>query len=363
MRIGAVMRGGVIVLLAGMTSLAGAQDYRPVFRPDRLKGPPPGPPNQVLVLGSPHLSSYKTLRSDALTPLLNRLSAWRPEAIATENLSGMQCESLRRYPARYEQGTLDYCPDTDAFGKTLGLDVPAATAAAERMLSDWPAAPTAAQRRRLAALFLAAGEPGSAMVQWLRLSGGERRAGDGLDAAMIAELTRRRTRPSETEWVGSALAARLGLERLYSVDDHSADFPTPPALEKAYETAITRVWDNPAGKRRRAILAPLEAGLAVPGGMLSLYRGYNTAAAQELAYRSDFGAALLEPSPQRFGRGYLGYWEVRNLRMVANVRDVLSLHPGTRLLAIVGASHKGYYEAYLNQMHDVQLVDAAKVLR
>ena len=32
--------------------------------------------------------------------------------------------------------------------------------------------------------------------------------------------------------------------------------------------------------------------------------------------------------------------------MVANIRDVLSQKPGTRLLAIVGASHKGYYEAY-----------------
>jgi predicted esterase YcpF (UPF0227 family) len=49
--------------------------------------------------------------------------------------------------------------------------------------------------------------------------------------------------------------------------------------------------------------------------------------------------------------------------MVSNIRDVLGRHPGKRLLAIVGASHKGYYEAYLNQMHDVRLVDAAKVLR
>jgi hypothetical protein len=49
--------------------------------------------------------------------------------------------------------------------------------------------------------------------------------------------------------------------------------------------------------------------------------------------------------------------------MVANIRDVLGQTPGTRLLAIVGASHKPYYEAYLNLMHDVQLVDAAEVLR
>ena len=33
------------------------------------------------------------------------------------------------------------------------------------------------------------------------------------------------------------------------------------------------------------------------------------------------------------------------------------------LLAIVGASHRGYDEAYLDPKHDVRLVDAAGALR
>jgi len=49
--------------------------------------------------------------------------------------------------------------------------------------------------------------------------------------------------------------------------------------------------------------------------------------------------------------------------MVANIREVLGRNPGTRLLAIVGASHKGYYEAYLSQMRDVTLIDVLPVLR
>jgi hypothetical protein len=355
--------GATAAVLASLAAAAGAQDYTPNFHPDRLKGPPSGPPSQVLVLGSPHLSAYKDLRPSAVTPLLDRLAAWRPQAIAVEDVSGLQCEAMRRYPSRYAESVAQYCPDPTAAGKALGLDVPAATAAADQMLRDWPTTPTAAQRRHLAAIFLAAGEPGSAMVQWLRLADAQRHAGDGLDNAMVAELARRRLRPGETEWVGAALAARLGLERLHSVDDHTADSPTPPALEKAYEAAITRAWDNPAVKQRMATYAPLEARVSAPGGLPALYRAFNMPELQEMAYRSDFGAALVEPSPERFGRGYVGYWEVRNLRMVANIRDVLSLHPGTRLLAIVGASHKGYYEAYLNQMHDVRLVDAAAVLK
>jgi hypothetical protein len=82
-----------------------------------------------------------------------------------------------------------------------------------------------------------------------------------------------------------------------------------------------------------------------------------------LVFDSDFGAALNEPSPQHFGRGYLGYWETRNPRMAANIRDVIGLKPGMRMLVIVGASHKAYLEAYLNQMHDAHIVDALTVLR
>ncbi|WP_310101773.1 DUF5694 domain-containing protein [Sphingomonas sp. BE138] len=364
MRFGQGVMLGAATILCGMLAVAAsAQEYRPTFRPDRMKGPPAGPPNQVLVLGGPHLSAYKTLRRDALAPLLDRLAAWKPEAIATENLSGLLCDTMRRFPVRYSQSVAIYCPDPSAAGKALNLDVPAANAEAQRLLAAWPASPGAAQRRRLAAVFLAAGEPGSAMVQWLRLPSAERRVSDGLDVAMVAELERRWARPGETEWVGAALAARVGLERLYSVDDHSADSPTPPEQEAASDAAISHAWDNPAARERQAIARQLDADIGASGGVLALYRGANTARAQALAFQGDFGATLVEPSPQRFGRQYVGYWETRNLRMVANIRDVLGLHPGTRLLAIVGASHKGYYEAYLNQMHDVQLIDAEKILR
>jgi hypothetical protein len=33
------------------------------------------------------------------------------------------------------------------------------------------------------------------------------------------------------------------------------------------------------------------------------------------------------------------------------------------MLALVGASHKGYHEAYLDQMHDLRLVSSDEVLR
>lgn len=356
------MRMTALLLSMTLCGSAAAQAWQPDFNASAFKGPASGPANEVLVLGSPHLSQLpKTFQAASLTLLNERLAAWKPQVIAIEAVSGPQCDFMRRYPARYKDSIDTYCRDTAPARLATGLDVAAATEAAETLLAAWPAAPTPAQRRRLAALFFAGGEEASALVQWLRLPEVERRAGDGLDATLVGVLVKLETRTDESLMIGARLAVRLGLERLYAMDDHTADSATGD--EKAFGDALMKAWDNPATKQRTAVDKAQEGLLASAEGVLAMYRADNAPGQAALIYRSDFGAALNEPSVQRFGRQYVGYWETRNLRMAANIRDVLGMRPGQRMLVIVGASHKGYLESYLHQMHDVRIVDAAPVLK
>jgi hypothetical protein len=83
-----------------------------------------------------------------------------------------------------------------------GLDMPAAMAEVYKALRAWPAQATPSQRRRLAALFMAANDRASAYVQWLQLPEAERRAGDGLSSALVGQHPRNVPR---TPW-----RARLG---------------------------------------------------------------------------------------------------------------------------------------------------------
>jgi hypothetical protein len=218
-----------------------------------------------------------------------------------------------------------------------------------------------ARRRHLAAVFLAGGEQASAMVQWLRLPKAERHAGDGLDATLVGTLEALGTRRDESLQIAAVLAARLGLERVVAMDDHTADAPDPHQKEAG--AAISKAWDNPATKQRLQHYTALEGKLATPDDVLAMYRAYNDPSEAKLVFASDFGAALEEPSGQGYGRGYVAYWETRNLRMAANIREAIGTHPGSRTLVIVGASHKWYLQAYLNQMHDVRIVDTAPLLR
>jgi hypothetical protein len=342
---------------------AGAQD---IFDPSKLKGPAKGTPNEVLVLGTAHLKYLPaTFQPSSLKLLNERLLAWKPRIIAIETLSGTQCDYVRRYPQRYKDTIASYCGwDPAPARATTGLDVPAATFEADRLLASWPAAPTPSQRRRLAAVFLAGGEPVSALVQWLRLQESERHAGDGLDAALVATLEGRRFgrgARGEDTLIAAPLAAALGLERVVGMDDHTAD--APDVDPKAAGEAIGKAWDNPATAKRKKTDEEMGGKVGSPEGLMDLYRTLNDPAQARLVFDSDFGAALEEGSAQQFGRGYVTYWEVRNLRMAANIREALGAYPGSRTLVIVGASHKGYLEAYLNQMHDVRIVPASRVLR
>jgi len=356
------MRMTALLLSMTLCGSVAAQAWQPDFNASTFKGPASGPANEVLVLGSPHLSQLpKTFQAASLTLLNERLAAWKPQAIAIEAVSGPQCDFMRRYPARYKDSIDSYCRDTAPARLATGLDVPAATEAAEALLATWLDAPTPAQRRRLAAVFLAGGEEASALVQWLRLPEAERRAGDGLDAALVGVLLKLETRRDESLLIGARLAARLGHERLYAMDDHTADSASED--QKAFGNALMKAWDNPATKQRTAVDKAQEDLLASAEGVLAMYRADNAPGQGALVYHSDFGAALNEPSVQRFGRQYVGYWETRNLRMAANIRDVLGMRPGQRMLVIVGASHKGYLESYLHQMHDVRIVNAASVLK
>jgi hypothetical protein len=48
--------------------------------------------------------------------------------------------------------------------------------------------------------------------------------------------------------------------------------------------------------------------------------------------------------------------------MAANVLEAAGNQPGAKVLVITGSSHKSYFDLYLDQMHDIELVSIESVL-
>lgn len=323
-----------------------------------------GPRAQVMVLGTVHLGQMEgEFGPQAMEPLLAKLAAFAPDIITIEDISGEGCDLMARYPTVYDPESVGhFCSSPDKARAATGLDVPSAIAEAGRTLAVWPATPTPAQRRHLAALFLAANDDASALTQWLQLEQAERRAGDGLDDALVALLRGLETRDSESHQIAARLAAHLGLQRVHPVDDHTGDaIPIPDAEIEAFGKAIRQAWDSAAAQKQP--LRKREGELAKSGEILALYRYINRPDVRAIQSDGDFGAALRETSPEHYGQRYVAGWETRNLRMVANIRAAFRDKPGARVLSIVGASHKPWFDSLLGQMQGVDIVDAGQVLQ
>lgn len=319
---------------------------------------------QVLVLGSVHLSQMPdSFKADSLRPVIDRLLAFKPDVITIEAIAGEQCDLARRHPAVYGPKGLDnYCSDPISAKAATGLDVPAAIAEARKLLAQWPSKPAPAQRRHLAAVFLAANEDASALVQWLQLEPGERRVGDSIDAALVAQCDRMMSRKNESYLIAARVAAQLGLQRVHAVDDHTGDnVDIPDGQSDAFGKAVQGAWDS-GRVQGRAIMERYEV-LSKENDMLALYRYINRPDTLQVVVDTDFGASMRSTSPQRYPQIYVAGWETRNLRMVANVRAAFREHPGARVLSIVGSSHKPWFDSLLGQMQGVDIVDVEQVLQ
>ena len=353
----------LFALAAVQTFAAGT----PAFDPRQHKNEIAGRPAEILVLGTAHLSQLPHQVDPKLfEPLLDRLARFNPRIITVEGLSGEECDTLLRFKPQHGSDTWDtYCWPTNEIEKATGLTVSQAQAEADRTLSRWSGSPPPAQRRRLAMLFLASNDRGSAMVQWLRLQDTERHSGDGLTPAMVDILERKGKPLNENYTIAAALAARLGLERIYEVDDHTADTPLDENSPEgqAYAKAIEGAWKAKPAPSVRAQEDKLEANIRSGSDILALYRLMNEPETQRATIASDMGRNASFPSPELYGRQYVAWWETRNLRIVANIRSTLQRDPQGRVLSIIGATHKGYLDAYLNMMQDVRLVDAEQILR
>lgn len=356
----ALLAAGLALAAAGS---APAAPYRPLDLSAIDRAVPPQQRTRYAVLGTPHLAGMPdSFRPEYLAQLLDRLAAWRPDVITTEGLSGPQCELLQRYKANYPDVAEQYCWDAAEMERHSGISLTQAEAALPHALAEVSRAPTPAGRRHLAMLFLSANDRASALVQWLRLPEADRVAGDGLTPPLVALLEKVRAGRNEVYALSAVLAARLGHERVYPADDHTADALTAPGGE-AFGQAMQRIWDNPGSRALRPQIEAQGKAMSSPAGVLVQYRLENDPAQLRQHLDVDFHEALKDRSAEQWGRRYVAWWEVRNLRMAAAIRAAAAEAPGGKVLAVVGSSHKPYFERYLGQLHDATLVDVRDLLK
>lgn len=357
-----------LALLAGLLLPAPAwgQDTARPFDPRSEAAHVHGQATAAYVLGTAHLAQVEGFDPAALSGLLDRLEALAPDVITIEALGPETIFLMQAYDARYD-GAAGFFARAALEGVRLagaetGLDMAQARVAVDEALAGWPDTPAASGRRHLAALFAASGDIFSALVQWLRLDAAERIPGDGVTAELAALLGRVSASHNENVQIAVALAVRLGHERVYPADDHTASHlmgrvagPMTAALETP---EFASIFDHPV-----FTATDIDADdWRSPEAMLAYFRRLNAPEHGHMDVEGQWRVMIDRAWPQDAGRVRIAEWDTRNLRMTAHIREASADAVGGRVLVLVGAAHKPWLDAYLEMMTDMRSGDMLAVL-
>ena len=307
-----------------------------------------GQPTEVLVLGTQHLDH--TTSDAALQSTLRRLMAWKPDVVAIEVLPGELIDLYLQEGGRY--AGLQY----GGIVQARPLRVRAQT------LTGWGRSEAAAQaadpdlepaQRVLA--FLAAYEPWNALLHWT--------PDLTLPADIMASLRALAESPSEQTRLGVAVARPLGHQRLHHFDD----FTDSPVIEQKMEV-LSRVYETPEFKTQLAAHPCFAADQAAASRAQEaedywlMLCHLNSPEGVALNVDLESGLTLRMQVPGLENRSRLADWEARNLFMTARLRLATTGCPGGRVLALVGAAHKGPMEAALQALGtDIRLVGLSEL--
>ncbi|MDJ0364366.1 DUF5694 domain-containing protein [Hymenobacter sp. H14-R3] len=319
-----------------------------------------------MVFGLGHLDTAPaTFQLAWLEPVLCRLRAYQPDIILTEAMSGEQVMGLDAYAA-YHGTASQYAGPTLEMAKTAqaALHLTAAQALVQANELFKKGALTPAERRHLAGLFVAAAEPLSATVQWLRLPVAERVGADGVSPALAKQLHLWASLRNEMSSMAARLAADLGLERVYGAGDHLSDVTQPDfAALKAAVAAEPSQVDLFNHNTPTFHAVPEEAmKMATAAEVMPVLKWKNSPRFAELDADAQWFSMLRSEKMGRVGRQQVAAWEAQNLRMAVAMREATAPVPGGRALLIVGAAHKPFLEAYLRTFTDVELVSVPDLL-
>jgi hypothetical protein len=321
----------------------------------------PAGPTRILVLATFHLRQIKDRFDPAfLDAVVERLAAFHPAAIAVESLPGDFISSLEgqgqksplvqdlldRFAAR--QRTLGH----DAHNR-LRTDPVLAAAQVEKRFGAGPIQ----DRPALVMWLLAAYNFPSAVLQWSLLPAEEKASQTAVPPETAAALEEASRKVDETFALAGRLAARLGLPRLYPVDD----FEDLGAYERIDAVLEKEAADNPLLKAvagapvYREDEKRLEKALAARD-LLPVYEAYNSAERIQADVDAQWGVFLRTRFSGGEDRARLALWENRNLKIAARIQAVCSAYPGRNVLVIYGAAHKPFLESYLGRMMNTEIV-------
>uniref|UniRef100_A0A832G8E0 Uncharacterized protein n=1 Tax=Ignavibacterium album TaxID=591197 RepID=A0A832G8E0_9BACT len=211
------------------------------------------------------------------------------------------------------------------------------------------------QRLELIKNLLASYDIYSAALQWGYLLPEEKKKAE-LEIKIKEELEALLNSNDENSSIGIRLAKEKNIQKLYPINDYSDKFYLDKISDKLYEEMlISEVYLN----SRKDILdletdKILKQSLSTKN-LLPFFRHINSTEYILKSTNKNWGIYYRMFLDSGLDRARASLWEMKCLRIAANIREVSSFHPGKNILVIIDVSAKPFLEQYLKSLGDVKI--------
>ena len=326
----------------------------------------------VLVLATPHLSSYGTsFNTKTMANLLALLEKHGPDLIGIEALPPFLIHDMRNAGEVFEPTLNRFAGKIIELGlqmqETLDVDWNAANKHGRELLFALEEADDEMRetlRLKAIPVLIAQFNLHNAALHWGYLPIEQRNTVPHLTAEMREALDARLSSSNENNVIAMNLARRLGLQQIYPIDDHrDKELYMPIVAEFAEELGRNDVASKEPWKPFFNSVDERQKRAYDSGDLLPYYLYINSREYALGDIDAQWQVFFRTRMESKLDRMRVALFELRNLRMAANIRRASALRPGAKILVIVGASHKSFIDAYLSDMMDLEVVHLSNIAK
>lgn len=317
---------------------------------------------QILILGTQHLSQVKNFNTNLLNTLITDLENYHFDAVCIENMPAqllydIQSRNDSAYAElieRWGKERLDLAKSTQQYLKIGFLE--AQTKANEIFSGNTL---NQGSRKMLIKYLLASCDLASAVLQYQYLMKIKGENTSSFDSKTINKLEYLSNSPNEIYSLAVRLAQKTGLQKIEYIDDFQDEamllkyFPVFISDYKNNMELFKNVSSHPVFLKMDSLL-----NLGVQNNnLLPLYLFLNSKEFQQQDFEAQWKIWLNTKFPSGSDKARYALWEMRNLKISANIMKTAAFYPGKKILVIIGASHKLFLEKYLQQAPNIRLLE------
>jgi pheromone shutdown protein TraB len=317
---------------------------------------------EVLILGTPHLAQMKDFEPNMLKNVIRKLDLMKFDVICVENMSGQLLYDIKsRKDSAFDGVTKGRWGGkritmADTIRKKLGVSFVDAQQKIEEILKKEEL--SVIERKKLMYHFISTTDVASASLQYRYIKEKVDLFTSDLDKYVERFLVEKSNSTNEVYSLALNLAYNQKLNKIDAVNDfqdeallykHFPDFILDYKNNSSYFSSIGK---EPVYQKTKELT---RVGMGL-NDLSELYLFLNSKKYMEQDFNAQWKIWLQSNFPSGSDRARFSLWEMRNLQISANILKVSSFHPGKKILVIIGSSHKGFLEKYLNQITDIKLL-------